>query len=106
MSSSSKRPPALLVERLALGELDAETAARVRAELEAAGEDPDQVLAALRESDAEILADYPSERVSRDVRRRLDALDEPEPAKSTGAGCSRRAAWPWSRRCSWPCGWV
>lgn len=81
MTQAPKRPPALLVERLALGELDAETAARVRAELEAAGEDPDEVLAALRESNAEILADYPADRMHRDLRRRLDALDEPEPAR-------------------------
>ncbi len=78
-----RRPPEILVEQLELGELSATRRAEVEAELASAELDP---RAALRASNAEILRDYPSERVMAEVRRRA-AQSEPTP---------RPRAWlPW-----------
>lgn len=78
-SSERGSPPALLVEQLALGELEGPAADRLRADLERrrqAGEG--DVLEQLQASNREILADYPPEKVAADVRRRLAALEEDE----------------------------
>jgi hypothetical protein len=71
--------PALLVEQLALGELDEGRAARVRAEL-----GPDDALARQRieASDREILADYPPERVAADIRRKLAQTPNRAPSRA------------------------
>jgi hypothetical protein len=66
-----REPPALLVEQLALGELDADTAARVRDELDRAG-GADEALARIDASNREILADYPPARLAADIRRRAE----------------------------------
>lgn len=75
--------PALLVEQLALGELDAASAARVRAEIGS-----DDALARVDVSNREILADYPPERVAAEIRRKLEVSANTKPAPS-------RAWIPW-----------
>ena len=70
---SEREIPTLLVEQLELDELSESRKRAVEAELGALEVDP---RAALRASNAEILHDYPSERVMADVRRRA-ALPEP-----------------------------
>jgi hypothetical protein len=72
--------PALLVEQLALGELDAASAAKVREELGSG-----DALARIDASNREILADYPPERLVSEIHRKLSA---PKPAPS-------RAWMPW-----------
>ncbi|HLK91248.1 MAG TPA: hypothetical protein VKZ18_15225 [Polyangia bacterium] len=72
MSTPDKKTPAWLVERLAQGELDAETAAGVRARLAAEGRSPEDVLAALARADAETLAAHPPAHVAAEVRRRAE----------------------------------
>jgi hypothetical protein len=72
---SEREIPSLLVEQLELGELSQARRAAVEAELARAQVDPRE---ALRASNAEILRDYPSERVSAEIRRR--AANEPTPA--------------------------
>ena len=70
--------PQLLVEQLALGELDGASAERVRSEL---GDGAGETLERIAADNAEILSDYPPERVAADIRRRLEALDEPTRAR-------------------------
>src|SRR6187455_749140 len=70
MSERQKKTPDWMIERLALGELDAETANAVRAQLAAEGRSPDEVLAALGTSNREILAAHPAPAVAAEVRRR------------------------------------
>ena len=53
--------PDWLLERLALGELDAETAADVRRRLAAEGRSPDDIAAAVAASNREILAELPAD---------------------------------------------
>jgi hypothetical protein len=67
---TKREVPALLVEQLALGELDEARAARVRGELGS-----EDALARIDASNREILADYPPERVAADIRRRLELAD-------------------------------
>ncbi len=74
----SERVPDLLVERLALGELDEAQATRVRARLEAAGE-LDR-LEAIDRSNAEILAAHPPSAIRAEVERRAQGRGSPEPA--------------------------
>ena len=64
----NKRVPDFVLERLALGELAPEEAARVRAQL---GDEAEARLAALGHDDAEILAATPPAMVAAEVRRRL-----------------------------------
>lgn len=72
------------VERLALGELDPETAAAVRARLDAADEGgADARLAAIEASNEAILAAHPPARVAKVIERRL----------ADAAASRRRSAW-------------
>lgn len=59
-----------MLERLALGELDAATAADLRRRLTAAGVDVDEALARLAGSNAELLAAHPPGRVVPAIRNR------------------------------------
>src|SRR5262245_29629982 len=68
--STQKRTPEWLVERLALGELDAAAAADVRARLAAEGRDADAAIAAITDSNREILEQLPPARVAAAVRER------------------------------------
>lgn len=70
MTTTRKQTPDWLVERLALGELDAAAAADVRARLAAEGRDADAELAALAASSREILAQHPPARVAAQVAAR------------------------------------
>jgi hypothetical protein len=73
MTSSKDRTPDWLLERLALGELDAAAAADVRGRLAAEGRDADAELAALAASNREILEAHPPARVAAAVRARANA---------------------------------
>lgn len=78
--STDERPPkrevpTLLVEQLALGELDAANAERVRREL-----GDSDALARIEASNQEILADHPPERVAAEIRRRLEGEPKRAPA--------------------------
>jgi hypothetical protein len=81
MTAQDKKTPEWLVERLALGELDATAAADVRRRLAAEGRDVEAELAAIATSNREILAALPPAMVAGTVRRRAEA----RPA--------RRASW-------------
>ncbi len=65
-------PPALMVEKLALGELPDRQARAVREQL---GEAADDRLLALAQSNEEILREHPPSRVAAEVQRRLDRLE-------------------------------
>jgi hypothetical protein len=68
----NKRPvPDWLLERLALGELDAATAADVRRRLAAEGRSPDDIAAAVATSNREILAELPASQAAAEIRRRV-----------------------------------
>jgi hypothetical protein len=71
--SAQNKTPEWLLERLALGELDAAAAADVRRRLAAEGRDPDAELAALAVSNRSILAEHPPARVAAAVRARAAA---------------------------------
>jgi hypothetical protein len=71
--TTRKQTPDWLVERLALGELDAAAAADVRRRLAAEGRDADAELAALAASSREILEAHPPARVAASVRARAEA---------------------------------
>jgi hypothetical protein len=73
MTAQDKKTPDWLVERLALGELDATTAADVRRRLAAEGRDVEAELAAIATSNREILAALPPAMVAGTVRRRAEA---------------------------------
>ncbi|HVY37197.1 MAG TPA: ActD-like protein [Polyangia bacterium] len=62
-----------MLERLALGELDAATAAELRQRLKAAGVDVDEALARLAASNVELLAAHPPGRVVPAIRSRVAA---------------------------------
>lgn len=70
MATHDKRTPDWLIERLALGELDAAAAADVRARLTAEGRDADVAVAAIGASNREILDSLPPPRVAAAVRER------------------------------------
>jgi hypothetical protein len=70
MTTRKPGTPDWLVERLALGELDAAAAADVRRRLAAEGRDADAELAALAASSREILEAHPPARVAAAVRAR------------------------------------
>lgn len=84
-------PPDLLVEQLALGELDDARATALRAELEreTAGEAGRDRLAEIQASNREILADYPPERVAAEIRRRIERGSK----RASPSGRSRWIAW-------------
>jgi hypothetical protein len=71
MSERKRQVPPLLVEQLALGELDEAGAAKVRREL-----DGDDALERIDASNREILADHPPERVAAEIQRRLGRAEE------------------------------
>lgn len=73
MSTTDKKTPAWLLERLAQGELDRETAAEVRARLAAEGRSPDDELAALAHADREMLAAHPPAAAAAEIARRAAA---------------------------------
>jgi len=73
--TSERRPSELAIERLALGELAPDEAARVR---DALGDDAQARLDALAKDDAETLARLPPAVVAAEVRRRL-AVARPQP---------------------------
>jgi hypothetical protein len=70
MQQDDRNVPDWLLERLALGELDAETAADVRRRLAATGRSPDDVIAAVAASNREILADLPAAPIAAAIHRR------------------------------------
>jgi hypothetical protein len=73
MQQGNKRPvPDWLLERLALGELDAETAADVRRRLAAEGRSPDDIAAAVATSNREILEQLPATPTAAAIRRRAE----------------------------------
>jgi hypothetical protein len=96
------RVPELMVERLALGELPPDEAARVRAGL---GEDAQARLEALAEDDAEQLRRLPPSRVAAEVERRLARSNRRAPARggvplwipAIALGAAAVAAWLWLR---------
>ena len=71
MQQDNKRHvPDWLLERLALGELDAETAADVRRRLAAEGRSPDDIAAAVAASNREILDQLPATPTAAAIRQR------------------------------------
>ncbi len=70
MSERQGKTPDWMIERLALGELDAATADDVRQRLRAEGRSPEEVLAALATSNQEILAARPPATVAAEIDRR------------------------------------
>lgn len=82
MATHDKKTPDWLLERLALGELDAAAATDVRARLAAEGRDADAELAALTASNREILETLPPARLGAAIRERA--------SRARGA---RRGSW-------------
>lgn len=78
-AGKGSKTPRWLIERLAAGELDAETAASVRRRLAEEGRSVDEEVAALARSSDEILAAHPPGAVAAEVRRRARAR-QPETA--------------------------
>ena len=73
MQQDNKRHvPDWLLERLALGELDAETAADVRRRLAAEGRSPDEIAAVVATSNREILEQLPATPTAAAIRRRAE----------------------------------
>ena len=70
MQQNNRNVPDWLLERLALGELDAETAADVRRRLAAEGRSPDDIAAAVAASNREILAELPAAQAAAEIRQR------------------------------------
>jgi hypothetical protein len=70
MQQDNRNVPDWLLERLALGELDAETAADVRRRLAAEGRSPDEIFAAVAASNREILAELPASQAAAAIRQR------------------------------------
>lgn len=74
------KTPRWLLERLALGELDAKTASQLRQRAAAAGEDLDAALAELAASNAALLKEHPPARVVEAIRRRAQPAPRPRRA--------------------------
>ena len=72
MQQDNRNVPDWLLERLALGELDAETAADVRRRLAAEGRSLDDIMAAVTASNREILAELPASQAATEIRRRAE----------------------------------
>ncbi len=79
------KTPRWMLERLALGELDAKAARELRQRAAAAGEDLDAALAELTASNAEILADHPPARMAEAIRRRAEPPVHPRRARTIWA---------------------
>ena len=77
MTAREPKTPEWLVERLALGALDAAAAADVRRRLAAEGRDADAELAALATSSREILEAHPPARLAAAVRARAAEAKRP-----------------------------
>jgi hypothetical protein len=75
------KTPRWLLERLALGELDAKAAGELRRRAAAAGEDLDAALAEIAASNAELLAEHPPARMAQAIRRRSEAARPPRRAR-------------------------
>ena len=73
MTNREPKIPAWLLERLAHGELDGETAAAVRERLTAEGRSPEEEIAALQRADRETLAVHPPAAIAAEIRRRAAA---------------------------------
>jgi hypothetical protein len=73
MATREKKTPNWLIERLAAGELDSETANDVRRRLAAEGRSPDAEIATLERSNREILEAHPPAGIATEVRRRAIA---------------------------------
>lgn len=73
MTLAKKKTPTWLLERVAQGELDAAEVEQVRSRLEAEGRLLEAELRALQESDREILAQIPKDRMLPAIRRRAEA---------------------------------
>lgn len=89
MSTNPKHTPDWLIERLALGELDAATAADVRARLRAEGRDADQVLAEMEASNRALLDEMPKRQVAATVRERARAAENQQGAGAAGRRLNR-----------------
>ena len=70
MQQNNRNVPDWLLERLALGELDAETAADVRRRLAAEGRSPEDIAAAVAAANREILAELPAPQAAAMIRQR------------------------------------
>jgi hypothetical protein len=85
MQQNNRNVPDWLLERLALGELDAETAADVRRRLAAEGRSPDDIAAAVAASNREILAELPATQAAAEIRQRVaKAAAAAQPARRRG----------------------
>jgi hypothetical protein len=85
MQQNNRNVPDWLLERLALGELDAETAADVRRRLAAEGRSPDDIAAAVAASNREILAELPAPQAAAEIRQRAArAAAAARPARRRG----------------------
>jgi hypothetical protein len=87
-----------LIERLARGELGPGDAERVRAISQRAGgqEHLAMRLAALTESNQQILAQHPPAEVAAEIRRRLAMSERPAQAVPAVPAVQRPAAWAWT----------
>ena len=89
MQQNNRNVPDWLLERLALGELDAASAADVRRRLAAEGRSPDDIMAAVAASNREILAELPATPTVAAIRERA--------AKAAAAARpARRRAFVWA----------
>jgi len=79
--NNNRNVPDWLLERLALGELDAETAADVRRRLAAEGRSPDDIMQAVATSNREILAELPASQAATEIRRRAAKAAVQRPAR-------------------------
>ena len=88
MQQDKRNVPDWLLERLALGELDAETAADVRRRLAAEGRSPDEAIAAVAASNREILEQLPATPTAAAIQRRAEKA-------AAAARPARRRAFLW-----------
>jgi hypothetical protein len=88
MQQDNRNVPDWLLERLALGELDAETAVDVRRRLAAEGRSPDEIVAAVAASNREILEELPATPTAAAIRRRAEKAE-------AAARPARRRAFLW-----------
>ncbi len=112
MQQDNKRHvPDWLLERLALGELDAETAADVRRRLGAEGRTPDEIAALVAASNREILEQLPATPTAAAIKRRAErAAAAARPARKrvflwsaplalAGVAAMVLVARPWQPQC-------
>ncbi|HVR64796.1 MAG TPA: hypothetical protein VMU50_23010 [Polyangia bacterium] len=92
MATQTRKTPDWMIERLALGELDPATAAEVRRRLLDEGRSPEAEIAALAQSNRQLLAAHPVARVAAAVRERAQERRSNEQA-SRGATGRWRLGW-------------